>query len=208
MLVLHSFAQDTSSTVQIPLLIRASFLYDMPLSFGAVAGVEIPLNRKIIADTKGNDSARIKNHDLIAGAETGFYRYAFNNTGLYFFASAGKRYSSKKPAYCQWQINLGILRTIYDGIVYAVNANNEVSILQNSGRFYALTGFSVVFGHDLRHQHHARPFSIEAGPLLWLQYPYNSYVLPHLSAKLGVAYYFQPIQRRIKQKTMKKIPGT
>lgn len=193
-------AQDSLHRITQPVYVHSSFFYDFPQSFGASAGTTFPIrSKKIIAEYKGGKKI-IRYRDLIVSSDFGFYRYPFNNSGLYFFQSIGKRYHKEKPYYFEWLIRLGALRTFYDGLVYAVNDNGDVSVLKNYGRYYAVTGFTAVFGHDFDRSKYPRPFSIEIKPALWIQYPYNSFVLPHFSVEATFLYHFKSFYIGLKQK--------
>lgn len=198
-------AQDSSVIVRMPTFARFAFFYDLPLSFGAFAGIDFPIKSKVIISIDRNEKKEIKYRDAILATDIGFYRYDFNNTGLYFFQSVGKRYYRQKPYYFEWQLRLGFLHTFYDGIVYAVENNGNVKQLHNFGRYYAVTGATAVFGHDFIRVTNPKPFAIDIRPSLWFQYPYNSFVLPHMSASLTFKYHFNTMNITIKQKRIQKL---
>jgi hypothetical protein len=130
----------------------------------------------------------------------GFIITPFNNSGIYLMPSVGKNYYSDKPYYFGWLVNIGVLRTFYDGIVYSVDAGGNVSQRKNFGRYYAITGIGAVVGRNflkgLRF-----PFRAEIKPLLWMQYPYNSFVLPHGAAMVSIKYHFKNFNTLVKKKT-------
>jgi hypothetical protein len=193
-------AQDSLVKVTMPAFLHASFFYDLPLSFGSFTGIDFPIKSKVFISVDRAGKKEIKYRDAIVASDIGFYRYDFNNTGLYFFESIGKRYYRQRPYYFEWMITVGFLRTFYDGIVYAVDDNGNVKQLHNYGKYYAVTGGTAVFGHDFLKAKKPKPFAIDIRPSLWFQYPYNSFVLPHLSASLTFKYHFQGMNITIKQK--------
>src|ERR1700690_1906176 len=186
-------AQDSLNKVKMPVYIRSTFFYDFPQSFGASAGVDFPIRSKIITTISKSGKQELRYRDLIVCSDIGFYRYPFNNTGLYIIQSIGKRYYKSKPYYFEWLINVGVLRTIYDGQVYAVDDNGNVTELNNYGRYYAITGFTTVFGHNFERSKKPKPFAIDIRPSVWIQYPYNSFILPHLSAEISFTYHFNKL---------------
>jgi hypothetical protein len=188
-----------------PVFVRSSLFYDFPQSFGASAGVDFPVRSKMIItkDEKGQTS--FKYRDLIVAGDIGFYRNLFNNSGLYFFQSIGKQYHKNKPYYYEWLARVGLLRTFYDGIVYTVDANGNVKVINNFGRYYIATGFMAVFGYDFERSKKQLPFAIDARSYIWIQYPYNSFVLPHLSFELSFKYRFNKLNITIKKNGRKKI---
>ncbi|HUZ58605.1 MAG TPA: hypothetical protein VMU83_07475, partial [Hanamia sp.] len=126
-------AQDSLKKVIMPIYLNGSFFYDFPQSFGAAAGVDFPLRSKVIFTKNKARKEKVKYRNLIIASDIGFYRYPFNNSGIYFFQSIGKRYHKEKPYYFEWLASLGVLRTFYDGIVYSVDNNGNVKILNDFG---------------------------------------------------------------------------
>ncbi len=202
MALLFSFrlsAQDSSYNLEMPIHISSSFFYDFPQSFGASGGVNFPIKSKIIIAQRKRGQEK-SYHDKILATDLGLYRYPFNNSGLYFFQSIGIRYYKSRPYYFEWLISAGVLRTFYDGIVYTVDANGGVHEKNNFGRYYATAGFSTVFGHDFQKSTSPKPFTMEIRPFVWIQYPYNSFILPHLSALFTFTYHFNKFNISVRQK--------
>jgi hypothetical protein len=203
LLKVHLEAQDSMRIVAMPVFIHGNFFYDFPRSTGFAGGVDLPLQSKLKTITHQNGRQTVKHRDLIVAGDLGFYHYAFNNSGLYFISSIGKRFYKLRPYYFEMRANIGLLRTFYDGRVYTVDDNGNVKEKKNFGRYYAVTGLSFVFGHDFERSKKPRPIAIDIKPSLWLQYPYNSYALPHLSVELGLKYHFQRfyIHSKLQQST-------
>jgi len=197
-------AQDSLYKVRMPVFVRSSFYYDFPQSFGASAGVDFPVRTKVIVTTDKKGEPSLKFRDLIVAGDIGFYRYLYNNSGLYFFQSLGKRYHKNKPYYHEWLARVGLLRTFYDGIVYTVDANGDVKMLNNFGRYYLATGFAAVFGYDFERSKKTLPVAIDARSYIWIQYPYNSFVLPHLSFELSFKYHCDKFNIAIKKKQIEE----
>jgi hypothetical protein len=194
-------AQDSLIYKKFPIYIRGSFFYDFPLSFGGFTGVELPLSGKIVY-RENQKGVKVKiNREWLLSGDLGFYSYKYNNTGINYFQSIGKRHYRDRPWYFEWRASLGLLRTFYDGLVYSVDANGNVKELHGFGRWYALTGFSTGFGYDLERAKVQKPLLFEIQPSLWIQYPYNSFVLPHLSITLTCNYSIKGWNRNIKEKT-------
>ena len=192
-------AQDSLYKVRMPVFVRSSFYYDFPQSFGASAGVDFPARAKEIVTMDKNGETSLKYRDLIVAGDIGFYRYPYNNSGLYFFQSIGKRYHKNKPYYYEWLARIGLLRSFYDAIVYTVDANDNVRVLNNFGRYYLATGFLAVFGYDFERSKKPLPLAIDFRSYLWIQYPYNSFVLPHLSFELSFKYHIDKFNIAIKK---------
>ena len=193
-------AQDSLQKVSKAVFVHGSFYYDYPQSFGFATGIDFPIHSKVKKFINKNGHETISNRDLIFSADIGFYRYQFNHSGLFFLPSIGKRYSGDGSYYFEMQLGMGVLRTFYDGIVYTVDNSGTIKVKNTFGRYYAVSSFAVVFGHDFENDHTSRPFTIQLKPSFWIQYPYNSYLLPHLSAELGFKYHFKNFNIKLKQK--------
>ena len=195
-------AQSVDST-SLPVYTSACFLYDFPQSFGATAFITLPLNnRHIFINKKGKGNQKFR--ELLTRSEAGFYRYNFNHTGVLFQQSIGFRYQHKTPYFFEWMLTAGLLHTFYDGTIYKVSEDGAVSSLKNFGRLYAVTGMSVVFGLDLEKSSKPLPFTVSLQPSLWIQYPYNSYFLPHISTRLSIDYHFPSFNILVHQKNIKR----
>ena len=190
-------------SMSLPVYTSASFLYDFPQSFGATAFITLPLNNRLVfINKKGKEKQKFR--ELLTRSEAGFYRYSFNNTAVLFQQSIGFRYQHKTKYFFEWMLTAGLLRTFYDGTVYKVSNDGAVSILKNFGRLYAVTGMSVVFGLDLEKSSKPLPFTVSLQPSLWIQYPYNSFFLPHISTRLSIDYHFPSFNILVRQKTIKR----
>jgi hypothetical protein len=198
-------AQEIVSKVSLPIDGYGSFYYDFPQSFGALAGIVVPVNNKLVTSIAKNGKKEEKNRDVIVAGDIGFYRYPFNNSGLFVTAGFGKRYHRRHPYYFKWLAKVGGLRTFYDGLVYSVDGNGNVIVLKNFGRYYALTGISAVFGYDFQRSKMPKSFALAFKPSVWVQYPYNSFILPHASCEVTFEYRFNAIKRLVKQKRVNQI---
>ncbi len=193
-------AQDSMQLIKKPIFLHSSFYYDFPHSLGSSAGIDFSLQSKIkiTHDKSGREKTRYR--DLIINADLGFYRYRFNNTGVFFIPSVGKRYSTQRPYYFEILFGAGVVRTFYDGIVYTVDDNGKVNEKSFFGRFYATANIATAFGWDFEKKKQPKPFALQLKPVLWFQFPYNSFTLPHLSIEAGFKYHFKNFTKKVKQK--------
>src|SRR5579875_2000815 len=160
-------AQD-SVHLQQPLFVQASFYYDVPLSFGAKAGFEFPFRNKTKIISKKNGQQKIKSVDYLFACNGGFYRYAFNSTGISLVPSVGIRHNIGRIFYSEWFIGMGLLRTFYDGKVYEVSSSGAIAEIPLFGRFYAISSFSAVAGWDFEKAKKQFPLAVQVKPGLWL----------------------------------------
>ena len=197
-------AQDSSKLVQQPVFLHTSFYYDFPKSVGASAGIDFPFSSKLKISNRKDGRKKIKHRDWIMNADIGFYRYRFNNTGVFFIPSVGKRYSGQHNYYVEWLAGAGIVRTFYDGIVYSVDDNGKVQEKSYSGRWYATASIATTFGWDLAKAKKPKPFALQIKPVLWFQFPYNNFMLPHLSVEAGIKYHFKNFNTNVQQHTVNR----
>ena len=179
-----------------PFCVRASFLYDFPMGFGSTAGIDFPFLSRTRETVSRKGVRREKRTDYVFFADLGFYRYAFNNTGLMIASGAAVRKPPGRVFWLEGSLGIGILRTFYDGIVYEVLQDGTVKELPLFGRFYALTGVSLALGWYLGNGKSHLPVSLQIKPSLWVQYPYNGFLLPHISLEAGLKYYFKLKSRK------------
>lgn len=199
----HLTAQDSAAAVKKAVYVHSSFYYDFPKSTGVSAGIDFVLKSKIKISRDKNGNQKITYRDLIMNADIGFYRYRFNNTGIFIIPSIGKRYSTLRPYYFEILAGAGLVKTFYDGIVYSVDDSGKLSEKNNFGRYYATANLSMVFGWDFEKSKQPAPFALQVKPVLWFQFPYNSFVLPHLALEVGFKYHFKNFNTTLKQKEIR-----
>ena len=203
-LLLHNAnAQDSLPKVEMPLFIHGALFYDFPQSFGASAGIDFPVQIKTIFKIKNGDTS-VRNAAFVTGAGLGFYRYEFNHTGLMLSSFIGTRHIYSNASYFEHLWGLGVLRTFYDGIVYSVDAGGTIKQKNNYGRTYATIHFALAYGWDFTRSKKPKPFAIQLQPVLWFQFPYNGFVLPHGSLAIAIKYHFKKLNVSIKHKEINK----
>src|ERR1700712_2617812 len=91
LVMLRTAAQDSPYRVMMPIYTHGALFYDFPQSFGATTGVALPISsHHIVIAKKGRQIEKYRN--LITTSDVGFYRYPFNNTGLFLLQSVGYQY--------------------------------------------------------------------------------------------------------------------
>jgi hypothetical protein len=195
----YAIAQDSAQKIQKSLFVHASGFYDFPQSFGFTAGVDFVVHSTQKNITRRNGKTLQRTKDRIVNADIGLYRYSFNHTGLMFMPTIGTRYTKQGGYYFETQAGIGLLRTFYDGRVYEVDGSGNVKEKKAFGRYYTTTQLALVFGYDFSKCTHLRPIAIQLKPILWVQYPYNSFLLPHGSLELGIKYHFNRFNTRVGQ---------
>ena len=196
--------QDSLRYQQKPVFVQASLLYDFPEATGFTAGVSRTFASVIKTSTLKNGHVKSRQKDYFLSATGGFYRYPLNYTGVILIPSVGVRRVTNFYYY-EFAAGLGILRTFYDGKSYEVDALGNIKELSNFGRYFATANISYALGWQLR-KPALQNFAIQFKPQLWFQFPYNSFVKPHVSIEAGIRYHFSnvSISTRVRTKQQNK----
>lgn len=196
-------AQDSSERKTKPIFTELMLLYDFPQSYGMTAGINYPLQSIIKNTISRKGKTFTKQKDIIVGVNAGFYRYPYNYTGVLFTPFIGFRHYVNPSLFHETSLGIGILRTFYDGIVYKVDAAGNISEENLFGRFYATTSFSWAVNFLLQRPNRST-MAIQLKPVFWLQYPYNSFIKPHVSLEAGIKYQIAKRSVLVKTKTKNK----
>jgi hypothetical protein len=197
------FAQDTASRISRPVFAHASLLYDFPQSYGLTAGIDWPYKSIIKTHVTLNGNSTIKQKDRFFGLQAGFYRYPYNYTGVLLVPTMGSRHYVNERYFYETSLGIGVLRTFYDGKVYAVDALGNVTEKRFFGRFYATTHLASSFNFLLQKPGH-KILALQVKPSLWFQYPFESSVKPHISLEAGIKYEINN-RSTITRKTIKHV---
>jgi len=181
LLAVGTSAQAQDSSDNRPLFASASLFYDFPQAYGIMGSVSSPY-RTIVRSRKSKDGFTRRKDRFLAG-EGGLYRYPLNYTGLLLLPGFGTRHYRNNSFFYETIINIGVLRTFYDGKVYEVDATGNVKEKKAFGRFYATTHLSTAFDFRIN-----KVTFFEVKPSAWFQYPFDSFIKPHLSLQAGLTY--------------------
>jgi len=194
-------AQDSSERETKLIFTEVSLLYDFPESYGVVAGINLPMRSLIKNKIYKEGKVVPKQRDVIYGVNAGFYRYPYNYTGVFLTPFIAFRHYVHPSLFHETSLGIGLLRTFYDGTVYKVDDAGDVNEESLFGRFYATTSFSWSINFLLRRPNRSI-MAVQVKPLFWLQYPYNSFVKPHVSLAAGIKYEIG--KKGVKVKTITK----
>jgi hypothetical protein len=169
-----------------------------------IAGIDFPIKHTNIFKVRNNSNTLVRARELTLTATTGFYRYAFNHTGVMLSTFIGMRHLYNNGSFFERLAGIGLLHTFYDGIVYTVADNGTVKPKNNYGRTYATINFALTYGWDFTRNKNPKPFAIQIQPMFWMQFPYNSLLLPHGSLALSIKYHLPNFNVFAKQKQLHK----
>jgi hypothetical protein len=155
--------------------------YDFPGGFGLMIGASVPMQSTV--RIKHNNSKTVK----FISAEMGGLRYPFVNTSLLVNAGVGIRYIRSIKHFTELSFQQGVLRTVYDGKVYKLDAEGNVKEEKFFGRTYLTSGFSYSQNWSIS-KRTSNLWFLQLRPIVWVQYPYNSFLKIHLSLQAGICY--------------------
>jgi hypothetical protein len=120
----------------------------------------------------------------------GTYVHQRNHTGLFLNGGINWRHTFPIGYSPEIGIGLGYLHTWpHGGPVYAVDDNDNLSITRSGRSHFMPTVKLGILGWDLRQKTNI-PMRINTDIVVFGQYPFNSYMLPHFALKIGGTYYF------------------
>jgi len=179
-------AQD-SLHIYRPAFLYGLTTYNFPWSYGFTIGTSISFH-SIIKEKKYKDfKPRSSEKDEFISAESGGYRRRFAYASIVVNAGIGIRYVKSAKYFTELSFNQGIVRTMYDGKVYELDQDGNIKERILFGRTYLTTGFTYSLNWRLNNRN-SNLWFIQLKPATWIQYPYNSFLKPHMSLQAGVNY--------------------
>lgn len=160
-------------------------------------GIKVGFEHSLLEKDKVKETKRKikhKRHQLITGANLGAYTHFKYNTALFLNTEIGYRYIRQGGIIFETMIGIGYLRTFLNGKTYVVNKNGDVSNVFLAGSNSFMPSISFGFGHDVS-QKSNRITSWFIKPVVFIQMPYNSSVLPHLALEAGVNLHLKKLRQ-------------
>lgn len=125
-------------------------------------------------------------HGLFAGANLGTWWHARNAVGVFAEATAGYRLVFPLGFRLELLGSVGYLHTFLAAPVYAVDGSGAAREVLDAGQPGLLFSGALGLGFDFSVLKVA-PLAVFLRGGVFGQYPYNTAVLPHLQAQLGVS---------------------
>jgi hypothetical protein len=194
----HMVAHTQDSTSKRPVLVYAVAIYDFAKSYGASARVSIPF-RSIISQGHHENMRAETRKDQFVSVEAGIDRRPFAYTSAYFNVGVGIRFATNEKHFTELSFEQGVLRTFYDGVVYEQQSDGSIKELTLFGRTYGTTSLSYSQIWSISHRS-SNAWFILVKPCIWIQYPYNGFLKPHLSLQGGVSYHLRDVIVRTRTK--------
>lgn len=127
---------------------------------------------------------------LIFTASIGTYIHQRNHVGLFLSSGLNWRHTFSIGYSMEFGLGLGYLHTwAHGGNIYTVDDNGNVSLKQNFGRphFMPIVRLGLL-GWDFRKKTNI-PLRLNADIIGFGQYPFNSFMMPHVAIRIGGTYY-------------------
>jgi hypothetical protein len=133
-------------------------------------------------------------HGFFSEADLGTYYHARYATALFLSTDIGYRLVFPRGFRLELLLGLGYLHTFDDGTVYEVDSG-KVTTVEDSGHPALMTTALLGIGWDFTVGNLA-PFALFLRAGAFGQYPYNTAILPHLEAQLGVSIPLEKVAHR------------
>lgn len=174
-----AFGQD-SLPISRPFFLYGLAGYDIPKGFGFTIGGAVPFHSVVKIKTCAQRTE-------VVFSELGEYRYPFAYTSIFFNAGLGIEYIRSSKHFTELSFSQGLLRTIYDGKVYELAPDGNIKERKLFGRNYLISQVSWSLNYRI-YKRNPGPWFLKFRPSAWLQYPYNSFLKPHIAIQAGVSY--------------------
>lgn len=167
-----TFCQDSSKTIPI----NISYFGETIVHPGISLGYEHPLRRS----------------NFIPTITIGTYLHSRNHRAVFVNASINWRKTFKFGYSMEYGIGLGYLHTWeHGGKTYVVNDDESVETKTKWGQPNFMPSIKLgLLGWDFRKKTNI-PFRINADIIVFGQYPFNNFIMPHTALKLGATYFFK-----------------
>ncbi len=199
-----AFGQDSIYKMSKPVFVDAMLLYDVPQSYGISADVSYPFSSIIKNRISKRGRLFTRQKDRFWGVAATAYRYPYNYTGVLLMPFVGTRHFVNTHIFFETSLGVGVLRSFYDGKVYEVDVSGNVTEKPIFGRFYVTTHLSWAF-NLLIQKVGSKTLALQVRPSIWFQFPFESFIKPHLSLEAGIKYEIN--NRSVKCRTITKHSG-
>ena len=190
-LLSHVVARTQDSASKRPVFLYAVGAYDFAKSYGLAAGTSLPFH-SVISQKRHENSRGQTSKDQFVSVEIGIDRRPYAYTSAYVNFGIGIRFATNEKHFAELGFEQGVLRTLYDGAVYQQQSDGSIKELTLFGRTYATSGFSYAQIWNISHRS-TNVWFVQLKPCIWIQYPYNSFLKPHLSLQGGISYHLRDV---------------
>jgi len=156
----------------------------------------LPINVSYFGDTLINPGIEIGYENTFWRSfnytvSIGTYVHQRNHTGLFLEAGINWRHTFPIGYSMEFGLGLGYLHTWeHGGDTYVVDDNGNVSVNPKYGHPHFMPSVKLgLIGWDFREKTNI-PLRLNADIIIFGQYPFNNYMLPHAALKIGGTYYF------------------
>lgn len=161
----------------------------------------IPINVSYFGDTLINPGIEIGYENtfykgLNFTLSIGAYIHQRNHVGLFFNPGLNWKHTFPIGYSMEFGVGLGYLHTfVHGGNIYVVDDSGGVSVKGNYGRPHFMPSVKLgLLGWDFRKKTRI-PLRLNSDIIIFGQYPFNNYILPHIALKIGGTYYI-PLEKK------------
>ena len=155
----------------------------------------IPINVSYFGDTIINPGIEIGYENtffrsLNFTVSIGSYIHQRNHAGLFLNTGLNWRHTFPIGYSMEFGLGLGYMHTWpHGGNIYTVDGSDNVSVKPNYGRPHFMPSVKLgLLGWDFRKKTNI-PLRLNSDIIIFGQYPFNNYMLPHIALKIGGTYY-------------------
>jgi hypothetical protein len=137
----------------------------------------------------GYENTFFKSFNFTIGIGT--YIHQRNHVGLFINTGLNWRHTFPIGYSIEFGFSLGYLHTWeHGGDTYIVDDKGNVSVKTKYGHLHFMPIIKLGFlGWDFRQKTNI-PIRLNCDVIIFGQYPFNNYIMPHAALKLGATYYF------------------
>jgi hypothetical protein len=130
--------------------------------------------------------------NLVVGYGLGTYLHCKHHLGLFLSGDFSWRKTFRPGYTICFGLGIGYLHTWpHGGKIYSVDENGNIESVTNWGQPSVMPSLKLgLLGWDFR-QKTSFPCRIFADVVIFGQYPYNDYIMPHAALSLGATYYLK-----------------
>lgn len=174
-----------------PIFLKGAVIHEYPGSFGISAGYETPFRSKKTTVKLPKGKVKIKEMDVSWMLDLNFIRQPFLMNKLWLNGGIAFKHQKQSLFYYSSIIQVGVLRTIYDGPVYTANVNRDVDKTFLGGRNYLTVGFAPQFGLNFEKRPTPKKYALFVKPQFWVIAGYNGFVQPNITTEFGIRYHIK-----------------
>jgi len=124
-------------------------------------------------------------NEYFAIIKGGGYFHYLNHTSIFVGSEFGYRHYFKNGFDFHSLIGIGYMHKILGATIYEVSGSGELLEIPNYGSSHLMPNIEIGFGYIIARDSD-NPINIYSRTEIFGEYPYNTYILPHLATSIGL----------------------